>query len=120
MAKPNSPQYLDEAFDQVLQQMLKTFIRKNLDYGKDNILDTGELGIMFRVNDKVKRLQHLSQTQRAPANESIEETWLDIAVYAAIAVILRRGEFERLELNPKYTNGKKKSSSSKQADELRE
>ncbi len=101
MSQTNSkdPQYLDEAFEAVLQEMLQTFIKKNKDYGKGNILDTGEIGILFRINDKVRRLQNLITKDKTPENESLEETWRDIAVYAAIAIILRRGQFEELELN---------------------
>jgi hypothetical protein len=94
------PQYLDEAFEAVLNEMLQTFIKKNKDYGKGNILDTGEIGILFRINDKVRRLQNLITKDKNPENESLEETWKDIAVYAVIAIILRRGQFEKLELNP--------------------
>ncbi len=93
--------YLDQAFEDALEEMLKTFIKKHKDYGKDNILDTGELGIIFRVNDKVKRLQHLLTQQKQPENESINETWLDIAVYAVIAILLRKSQFKELELDPK-------------------
>ncbi len=93
-----SPQYLDEAFFQELEEMLKLFIKKHQDYGKANILDTGELGIIFRINDKVKRLQNLIAGDKEPVNESINETWLDIAVYAVIAILLRKGYFEALEL----------------------
>jgi len=95
------PQYLDQAFDAVLQEMLATFIKKNKDYGKGNILDTRELGIIFRMNDKVNRLKNLLITNKKPENESIEETWLDLAVYAAIAITLKRGQFDKLELDPK-------------------
>lgn len=94
------PQYLDEAFEAVLNEMLQTFIKKNKDYGKGNILDTGEIGILFRINDKVRRLQNLITKDKNPENESLEETWKDIAVYSVIAIILRRGQFEKLELNP--------------------
>jgi hypothetical protein len=94
------PQYLDEAFEAVLDEMLQTFIKKNKDYGKGNILDTGEIGILFRINDKVRRLQNLITKDKNPENESLEETWEDIAVYAVIAIILRRGQFEKLELSP--------------------
>jgi predicted nucleotide modification protein, DUF1599 family len=95
------PQYLNEAFEKVLAEMLATFIKKNKDYGKDNILDTGELGIAFRVNDKVRRLQNLLDKKQQPKNECIDETWLDIAVYSIIAIILRNGQFEKLKLDPK-------------------
>lgn len=94
------PEYLDEAFEQVLQEMLLTFIKKHKDYGKDNILDTGELGILFRINDKIRRIQNLVTEDKAPKNETIEDNWLDIAVYAAIAIILKRGYFKDLDLSP--------------------
>jgi len=100
-SKTNSPQYLDEAFQQVCEEMLKTFIQKHKDYGKSNILDNGELGILFRSNDKLKRLQHLLMSGKPPQNESLDDNWMDIAVYAVIALLLRSGKFEKLSLNPK-------------------
>ncbi len=96
----DSPKYLDQAFSQVLEEMLNTFIKKHKDYGKDNILDTGELGIVFRVNDKVRRIQHLLTKEQKPENEAIDDNWLDIAVYAVIALLLRKGYFEELKLDP--------------------
>ncbi|MGD9129522.1 MAG: nucleotide modification associated domain-containing protein [Candidatus Woesebacteria bacterium] len=97
---PKQPQYLDEAFEKVLKEMLATFIKKNKDYGKGNILDTAELGILFRVNDKVNRLKNLLNKKTEPKNESIDDTWLDVAVYAVIAIIYRKGWFEKLDLKP--------------------
>lgn len=99
-ANVESNQYLDKAFEQILSEMLLVFINKHKDYGKDNILDTGELGILFRINDKVKRIQNLISKQQQPKNETINETWIDIAVYAVIAVLLREGYFKKLELSP--------------------
>lgn len=95
------PKTLDKAFDLICQEMLTTFIKKNKDYGKGNILDTGELGIIFRINDKLNRLKNLQSKSAQPENESIDETWLDIAVYAAIARLLRNGQFKKLELDQK-------------------
>jgi len=101
MSKTISPQYLDDAFAEVCDEMLKTFISKHKDYGKDNILDTGELGIVFRINDKLRRLQNLHQSGKAPSNETIKDTWIDIGVYAVIALLLKNGKFKKLNLNPK-------------------
>jgi len=92
------PQYLDEAFEEIYREMKHTFIKKNRDYGKGNILDTGELGIVFRVSDKINRLKHLLETGKTPQNESKEETWIDIGVYAVIAVLYLRLWFKKLEL----------------------
>jgi hypothetical protein len=97
----SSPKFLDDAFAAVSAKLLMMFIKKHKDYGKGNILDNGELGIVFRINDKLRRLQNLTASGKPPANESIEETWIDIAVYAVIAILLRNGQFKKLELNPK-------------------
>ncbi len=92
------PQYLEEAFAKICEEMLTTFIRKHRDYGKGNILDTGELGIIFRVNDKLNRLRNLLSQSKTPENESLDESWQDIGVYAVIAILYRRGWFEKLSL----------------------
>lgn len=100
MSQGKKPKHLDEAYEMVLEDLLKVFIRKHKDYGKDNILDTGELGIVFRVNDKVRRLQNLLASGKKPENESINDTWIDIAVYSIIAILHRSGEFQELDLRP--------------------
>src|SRR3990167_10124577 len=97
------PGYLEEAFEEVCGELADLFIRKYKDYGKGNILDTRELGIAFRVSDKLNRLKHLLINSKNPINESIEETWVDIGVYAVIAVMLRRSWFKKLELKEKTT-----------------
>lgn len=94
----NQPKYLDEAFKTVCQEMLETFIKKHKDYGKENILDMGELGIAFRVSEKVSRLKNLLTKKGGPQNESIDDGWLDIAVFGAIALLYRRKWFQRLKM----------------------
>lgn len=96
--KQKKPKYLDEAFSLVTQEMLETFIKKHKDYGKGNILDIGELGIAFRISEKVSRLKHLLAKKDKPENESIDDCWLDIAVYGAIALLFRRKWFQKLNL----------------------
>ena len=92
------PQYLDEAFSALCQEMVETFIQKHKDYGKGNILSIKELGIAFRESEKVERLKNLLMKTDDPANESIDDTWMDIAVYAVIALMYRRGWFQELEM----------------------
>ncbi len=92
------PQTLDEAFALVEVELLQTFLQKHKDYGKGNILSIKELGIIFREAEKVERLKNLLMKTDDPANESIEDSWTDIAVYAIIAILYRRGWFEKLEV----------------------
>jgi hypothetical protein len=70
--------------------------KKQQDYGSKNISAFGELGVLIRVNDKVERLKNLLKAAN-PAevqNESIEDTWMDIANYAMIATLIRRGQWK--------------------------
>lgn len=71
--------------------------RKQLDYGPSNIAHFGELGVIVRVNDKWERMKTLTKplfegrSADGPKNESLNDTWQDIANYAKIALMLRKG-----------------------------
>ena len=99
MSDTTAPQTLDEAYRAVLEELFETFIKKHRDYGKGNILSIEELGIALRTSEKVERLKNLLKKGDAPANESIDDTWTDIAVYAIIALLYRRGQFQKLEVS---------------------
>lgn len=101
MAKQKSPKYLDEAFEQVAQELLVTFLKKHKDYGKGNIISIKELGITFRISEKAERLKNLLMSADQPENESVDDSWTDIGVYAIIGILFRRGWFEKLEVDPK-------------------
>lgn len=95
------PRYLDDAFMTICEEMLHTFLQKHRDYGKGNILSIKELGIAFRTSEKIERLKNLLMaTDKVPANESIDDSWLDIAVYAVIAKMYRQGWFQKLAPKP--------------------
>ena len=63
---------------------------KQRDYGSNNIASFGEYGVLVRTWDKVSRLKNLLQNNSEPKNESIEDSWLDLANYAIIGVLCRR------------------------------
>jgi len=96
-----NPKDLESAFDEVCQEMREIFVQKNIDYGKGNILDTGEMGIVYRISDKLNRLKNLLLANKNPKNESIDDSWMDIGVYAVIAMMFRRKWFQKLELKKK-------------------
>lgn len=93
-----NPKYLDEAFKEINEELFKTFLKKHKDYGKDNILDMGELGIAFRISEKFNRIKHLLMKRAKPNHESVEDSWIDIAVYAVIAILLKRKWFQKLNV----------------------
>lgn len=96
-----TPKTLDQAFEGVSDELLEMFLKKHRDYGKGNILSGKELGIAFRINEKAERLKNLLMSGADPANESIEETFVDIAVYGVIGVLYRRQQFQKLEVEEK-------------------
>tara|TARA_R110000822_G_scaffold10715_1_gene40304 strand:- start:174 stop:503 length:330 start_codon:yes stop_codon:yes gene_type:complete len=67
--------------------------RKQLDYGPENISVFGEFGVLVRSSDKLERLKNLHKSGNATAatSESISDSWMDLANYALIAVLLRKG-----------------------------
>ena len=74
-------------------QALELFSRKQNDYSSVNIAVCGEHGVWVRVTDKWARLMSHYRLQRPMVNESIEDTWRDLAVYALIALLVRKGEW---------------------------
>ncbi len=76
---------------QIVKDNLKVLSRKAKDYGQTNLLLCGEYGIVVRMQDKVSRLLNLLKTGQEPKNESIEDSFSDLANYALLAQLLRRG-----------------------------
>ena len=74
----------------VALENVATLDRKQRDYGSRNISEFGEFGILMRVWDKICRLKNLMGKEN-PQNESIDDSWLDMANYAIIAILVRRG-----------------------------
>ena len=70
-----------------------TLVKKQRDYGKDNIARFGRQGLLVRVNDKVARLENLMATGAQPNNESIHDTVLDIVGYSVIGIVWESQQF---------------------------
>lgn len=90
------PNTFDHAVSSVTSDLRDLLVRKQRDYGHGNILAFGEPGVLVRVSDKVERLKNLHKIGKLndPQNESVNDTWMDLANYAIIALMLRRGTFE--------------------------
>lgn len=73
--------------------LVKTLIRKQRDYGPENIRRFGRQGLMVRMHDKIARLENLTLKQDDPNNESIDDTVMDIAGYAAIGIMWENQKF---------------------------
>jgi len=87
----SDPRTFMEALGLVLDEMRDVMMVKQRDYGPGNILDFKDYGVLVRANDKMARLRNLYTSGNAPANETIDDSWLDLANYAVIAMMVRRG-----------------------------
>lgn len=73
--------------------VIDTVVSKQRDYGKENILKFGQIGLVVRTHDKLARLEHLRSTGATPRHESVRDTVLDLVGYSVLAVMLARGWF---------------------------
>ena len=86
---------LDEQFIIDVWAILDTagnlLIRKHHDYGPKNIAHSpgGPLnGLRVRMWDKVARINNLLDSNVAPSNESLRDSFLDLLNYSAIAMMV--------------------------------
>ena len=90
-------------FEQVVQEVLELHRKKSADYGRThdpfaNIRASEEFGVpahvgcAIRMNDKMRRIQAAANGSTLQ-NESLKDSFLDLAVYAIIGlVLLEEGE----------------------------
>ena len=76
--------------EEIHQEALELFKRKNKDYG-DAFADFGLLGILVRLNDKIKRAITITENSISLVeDEKIQDTLIDIHNYAAMGLMLSR------------------------------
>lgn len=90
----------DARFHALLREIGELHDKKQADYGREddpfaNVRASADWGVpawvgaLIRGTDKVKRLQKAARVGSL-ANESVEDSMMDLAVYALIALILFR------------------------------
>lgn len=83
-----------ELHKKLVQDLHDLYIAKNRDYG-NSIHDTyekyGLVSFLVRIEDKLNRARTLSTREALVADEKIEDTLLDMANYAILAVMELRG-----------------------------
>jgi hypothetical protein len=66
-------------------------IKKHKDYGPKNISQSpgGPInGLRVRMHDKLARINHLYDNGADPQNESLRDSFIDLANYAIIALLV--------------------------------
>lgn len=87
-------------FEDILSELRIIMVRKHQDYGPFNIANApgGAMnGLLVRMHDKMARLENLYYKKSdTPNYESIEDTFLDLANYAIIGLLVQRRQWEGL------------------------
>ena len=77
-------------FKQIANGLTELYERKNADYGNSFSKSFEEFGLtspVIRLSDKVERLKTLSKQEAKVKDESIQDTVMDIAVYAMLTLM---------------------------------
>lgn len=85
----------------VMREYLELWKKKQKSYGPGNIAKFGELGCLIRSTDKIERLRNMIYLNRKNplADESVEDTWLDLMGYALMGLMCHRGRWPGVEAN---------------------
>jgi len=93
---------LDEEFSDAVadafMQAHYTLLMKHRDYGPKNISNApgGAInGLLVRMHDKLARAEHLTHNNGAPNYESLEDTFMDLANYSIIAMLVLREKWPK-------------------------
>ena len=71
-------------------------LKKHADYGPKNISQSpgGPLnGLRVRMHDKMARINNLIDSGATPENESLKDSFLDLANYSVIAMLVLDGKW---------------------------
>ena len=88
----------NEAVQQKFQHAKSVLLSKHKDYGPTNISLSpgGPLnGLRVRMHDKLARINHLIDTGVSPEHESLKDSFLDLANYAIIAMLVLDDEWDK-------------------------
>jgi hypothetical protein len=91
MEPVTEPVYVPDRVTQlkiIQAEALELFTRKNKDYG-DAFATFGLIGVLIRIEDKIKRALTIQQNQITLVDESIRDTLIDLHNYAAMALMLK-------------------------------
>jgi hypothetical protein len=82
----------------IYNELFEILAKKQVDYGPLNIWNApggATNGLMVRMSDKLERLKNLIYNSIEPNNEALEDSFIDIANYAIIALMVERGIWEK-------------------------
>jgi len=99
---------LAKAWKETQEEQYRLFAKKMMDYGLSNIalgsnledqedIELSLTGIWLRINDKINRLKNLLKRKgkNYVENEPMVDSFLDIANYGIIAMLVMKGKWKK-------------------------
>lgn len=99
---------LSEEFKQITMEMYEMFAAKHMDYGLNNIALGGDIlnneddkkfsltGLAIRLTDKISRLKNLLLNgKNFVKGEGMEDTFIDVANYGIIGLLVGRNKWKK-------------------------
>jgi hypothetical protein len=99
---------LSKEFQNIQKEMYEMFARKHMDYGLNNIALGGDIvnnsddkqfsltGLCIRLTDKISRLKNLLINGKSfVEGEGIQDTFIDIANYGIIGLLVGRNKWKK-------------------------
>lgn len=83
---------------EIMDELATLAVQKQIDYGPKNISNSpyGPLqGLVVRIYDKIARIVNLTKNDIDPQNESLEDSFKDLANYGVIGLMVLRGKWDR-------------------------
>ena len=91
MSKPVDINEFYNVSEKYYNQLHRLLVKKQGDYGPANIANApgGALnGLRVRIHDKIARINNLVDSEKEPSNESLQDSFMDLANYAIIALMV--------------------------------
>jgi hypothetical protein len=92
-------------YKKIMNFQYETFCLKQSNYGPDNISlgrdlskeedkKLSQMGLFFRMNDKIQRIKQLVVLgNKDNVGESVDDTYQDLSVYSIIAQLVKNGKW---------------------------
>ena len=77
-----------EDYKIIQDELYETFLKKNSDYGNNNLDTFGKIGIMIRLQDKINRFINVSKNNiNLVEDETLDDTIKDLINYSYLFLI---------------------------------
>lgn len=83
---------------EIMDELATLAVQKQRDYGPKNISNSpyGPVqGLVVRIYDKIARIVNLTKNDLDPQNESLEDSFKDLANYGVIGLMVLRNKWDR-------------------------